>query len=267
MSQWIIVAVVGVAAVVGLIIFACRHMSTIGNIIWFILGGWWNFLLYGFLGVLCCITIIGIPVGKALFQYAKLMVLPFGKEIVRETDIKGKENVSAIRRVGGVIANIIWLPVGLVMFVGNILLAVVTAITIVGIPAAIVLARSAKFLIWPVGARVITKQEAEALQMRKTMTAAMGNGMFVNQAMMPGQGMPQSVPQPMPIVSPQPVPVVSPQPVQGAQAAPYTYTAAATAQSAPQPTASVPVKRFCSQCGTECTGGARFCPKCGTKVG
>ncbi len=55
------------------------RMRTLGNILWFILGGWWNFLLYASLGVLFCITIIGIPVGKALFQYAKLMALPFGK--------------------------------------------------------------------------------------------------------------------------------------------------------------------------------------------
>ena len=95
-------------------------MALLGNIIWFILGGWWNFLLYGFLGCVCCITIIGIPIGKALFQYAKLMLFPFGKVIVRETDIKGKENVAAIRRIGGMIANILWLPVGIISFVLNI---------------------------------------------------------------------------------------------------------------------------------------------------
>ena len=71
-------------------------MVTLGNIIWFVVFGWWNWLFYTFSGIICCITIIGIPIGKAMFQYAKLMVLPFGKVIIKETELKGKENVSAI---------------------------------------------------------------------------------------------------------------------------------------------------------------------------
>ncbi|MCR2046480.1 zinc-ribbon domain-containing protein [Acetatifactor muris] len=158
-------------------------MSALGNIIWFIFGGWWNFLLYGFLGLLFSITIIGIPIGKALFQYAKLMVFPFGKVIIKETELKGKENVAGIRRVGGVIANLLWLPVGIALFIGNILLAVGTALTIIGIPVAIVLVRSATFLIWPVGAKVITKEQAEILRMEKSMMKVAGTAMAVNQMM------------------------------------------------------------------------------------
>lgn len=154
-------------------------MALLGNILWFILGGWWNFLLYGFLGCVCCVTIIGIPIGKALFQYAKLMALPFGKVIVKETDIKGKENVAAVRRVGGTIANILWLPVGVISFILNIGLIVASAITIIGIPIAVVIAKSCTFLLWPVGARVITKQEAETLRMEKSMMKVMGTAMAV----------------------------------------------------------------------------------------
>ncbi|MCM1494160.1 MAG: hypothetical protein NC180_13205, partial [Muribaculaceae bacterium] len=95
-------------------------MALLGNILWFIFFGWWNFLLYGLLGIIFSITIIGIPIGKALFQYAKLMALPFGKVIIKETELKGKENVSVIRRVGGMIANILWLPIGIITFILNI---------------------------------------------------------------------------------------------------------------------------------------------------
>lgn len=63
-------------------------MALLGNIIWFIIGGWWNYLVYALLGVLFCITIIGIPIGKSMFQYAKLMALPFGKVIMKETDMQ-----------------------------------------------------------------------------------------------------------------------------------------------------------------------------------
>ena len=169
-------------------------MALLGNIIWFIFFGWWNFLLYGFLGLVCYITIIGIPIGKALFQYAKLMTLPFGKVIIKETELKGKENVSAIRRVGGTIANILWLPIGIVTFIMNIGVMIACAITIIGIPVAIVIAKSCKFLLWPVGAKVITKDEAEAVRMEKSMMKVMGTAMAVNNMMSNQTAQPQAIP-------------------------------------------------------------------------
>ena len=149
-------------------------MATLGNILWFLFFGWWSALLYLLEGCLCCITIIGIPIGKALFQYAKLMAFPFGKTIVRETTIKGKENVSVVRRVFGTIANIIWLPFGLVNFLAMIGQIVVCAITIILIPVAVVLARSCKFLFWPIGAKVITQAEYQAILTAQVMEKRYG---------------------------------------------------------------------------------------------
>lgn len=42
--------------------------------------------------------------------------------------------------------------------------------------------------------------------------------------------------------------------------------AAAVAAAAPEPEPAVPVKRFCSNCGTEAAGDTRFCSECGTKL-
>ena len=150
-------------------------MTLLGNMLWFILAGWWSSLYYTACGVLCCITIIGIPIGKAMFQYAKLMAAPFGKVIVKETDLKGTENVSGIRRFGGTIANILWLPVGIITFLGNIGLMIACTISIVGIPAATILAKSCKFLLWPVGAKVVTKGEYEKILLRRTVTSAIND--------------------------------------------------------------------------------------------
>lgn len=155
-------------------------MALLGNILWFVVVGWWNFILYSLLGVLFSITIIGIPIGKALFQYAKLMTLPFGKVIVNETFIKGEENVSTVRKVGGMIANIIWLPIGVITFIFNIALMIGCAITIIGIPAAVVIAKSSKFLLWPVGAKVITKEEADTIRLEKSLVKVAGTAMAVN---------------------------------------------------------------------------------------
>ena len=162
-------------------------MSLLGNIIWFVLGGWWNFLLFALLGGIFCITIIGIPIGKALFQYAKLMALPFGKVIMKETDIKGKENVSVVRRLGGTIANIIWFPIGAIGFLLSIAEIIACAITIIGIPVAIVIARSCTFLLWPVGAKVVTQEQAETIRIERNMMKVVGASVAVSTNMMAQQ--------------------------------------------------------------------------------
>jgi uncharacterized membrane protein YccF (DUF307 family) len=56
--------------------------SLIGNVIWFILAGWWLALGHLVTGVVMCITIIGIPLGLANFKLIPVSVTPFGREIV-----------------------------------------------------------------------------------------------------------------------------------------------------------------------------------------
>lgn len=56
--------------------------STIGNVLWFILVGWWLALGQFLAGVALCITIIGIPFGIANFKLARLSLNPLGKQVV-----------------------------------------------------------------------------------------------------------------------------------------------------------------------------------------
>jgi uncharacterized membrane protein YccF (DUF307 family) len=60
--------------------------SAIGNIIWFILVGLWMAIAHLFLGLVLCLTIIGIPLGLGNFKLAAVAVAPLGKEIVPTTD-------------------------------------------------------------------------------------------------------------------------------------------------------------------------------------
>ena len=55
-------------------------MSILGNILWFICGGLLSGLSWVLVGLICCITIIGIPFGKQFFKIAKLSLMPFGAE-------------------------------------------------------------------------------------------------------------------------------------------------------------------------------------------
>ena len=57
-------------------------MSILGNILWFICGGLLSGLSWVLSGLICCITIIGIPFGKQFFKIAKLSLMPFGAEVI-----------------------------------------------------------------------------------------------------------------------------------------------------------------------------------------
>ena len=57
-------------------------MSILGNILWFICAGMLSGLSWVLAGLICCITIIGIPFGKQFFKIAKLSLMPFGAEVI-----------------------------------------------------------------------------------------------------------------------------------------------------------------------------------------
>ncbi len=52
--------------------------KTFLNVLWLIFAGWEHFLAYIFVGLLFCITIIGIPFGKQYFKLAEFVALPLG---------------------------------------------------------------------------------------------------------------------------------------------------------------------------------------------
>ena len=57
-------------------------LNILMNLIWILCGGVWIALTHVGLGVLLCITIIGIPFGRQHFKLAALALTPFGKRIV-----------------------------------------------------------------------------------------------------------------------------------------------------------------------------------------
>lgn len=60
--------------------------STIGNVLWFLLFGLWIAIAHVVLGMLLCVTIIGIPLGFGNFKLAAVAIAPLGKDIVLTTD-------------------------------------------------------------------------------------------------------------------------------------------------------------------------------------
>ena len=104
-------------------------MSLIGNIVFFIFGGFIIFLGYVLGGILLCLTIIGIPFGLMCFRLAGSVIAPFGRE-VRETEPPGG--------ILTLIMNIIWIILpGLELAIMHLVLALLFAVTIIGFPIAV----------------------------------------------------------------------------------------------------------------------------------
>lgn len=56
--------------------------STLANVLWLIVAGWWLALVHIVTGVAQCITLIGIPFGIANFKLVPAALWPLGREIV-----------------------------------------------------------------------------------------------------------------------------------------------------------------------------------------
>ncbi len=117
-------------------------MRFIGNVIWFIFGGLILGLMWALLGLVLCITVVGIPLGVQCFKAAKLSFAPFGKKV----DIQFSEHP---------IANIIWAIIcGWEMAVVYLFYGIVCCITIVGIPLGLQLFKFMKLALFPFGADI-----------------------------------------------------------------------------------------------------------------
>ena len=64
-----------------------RSLSVIGNVLWFVLAGWWLALGHLFTGIALCLTIIGIPLGIADIKMAGAALVPFGRQVVRASEL------------------------------------------------------------------------------------------------------------------------------------------------------------------------------------
>ena len=117
-------------------------MRTLAIILWFILGGLWLGLGWALTGLLLCITIIGIPLGKQCFKAAKLTFAPFGKDVTCHFNKHP-------------IANLLWVILcGWEMALGYLFSGITCCITIIGIPFGLQAFKLMKLAFLPFGATV-----------------------------------------------------------------------------------------------------------------
>ena len=101
-------------------------MKFIGNILWMVLGGFIISLYYALVGLIFCITIIGIPFGMQLFKMAGLALWPFGHDVTPGSNDGGCLSL---------IMNVIWIVLGgIEIALMHVSLGIGFCVTIIGIP-------------------------------------------------------------------------------------------------------------------------------------
>lgn len=121
-------------------------MKFIGNILWLILGGILVALYYWIVGLVFCITIVGIPFGLQLIKIGTLALWPFGHEIQ-----PGPGDTGCL----SIIMNVIWIVVGgIEITMLHLTFGALCCLTIVGIPFGIQHFKMALLALMPFGKKI-----------------------------------------------------------------------------------------------------------------
>jgi uncharacterized membrane protein YccF (DUF307 family) len=129
-------------------------ISILLNLLWIVCGGIWMAIGWVIAGVIMAITIIGLPWARAAFNIAAYTLLPFGYKAVSRADYFGREDIGTGPL--GMLGNLIWLVLaGWWLALGHVVLALLLAVTIIGIPFAWAHLKLAALALWPIGKTIV----------------------------------------------------------------------------------------------------------------
>jgi len=149
-------------------------MRAIGNLLWFILGGFFMGLGSWLAGLLMLISIVGIPWVRSCFVFGTFCFFPFGNEAIDRKGLTGKDDLGT--GALGFLGNVVWFVfAGWWLALGHVLSALANFITIIGIPFGIQHLKLAACALAPVGKTIVSKEEAAEARRRN---ARVGLGRF-----------------------------------------------------------------------------------------
>jgi len=141
-------------------------MRTLGNILWHIpFLGFLSALVTFLIGGLLVITVIGAPIGLGLIQLSRFLLSPFSSAMISKKDLKKDQN--KLWQTFGFIVRIIYFPFGLILAIVTIFQIAGLFISLVGIPVALVLAKSLGTYFNPVDKVCVPKAVEDELEQRK----------------------------------------------------------------------------------------------------
>lgn len=122
-------------------------MKFLGNLLWIILGGLVIALYYWIVGLLFCITIVGIPFGVQLFKIGGFALWPFGREVQSDTNDGG---------CLAIIMNALWIVLGgIEIALLHVSIGLIMCVTIIGIPFGLQHLKMALLAVVPFGKKIV----------------------------------------------------------------------------------------------------------------
>ena len=141
-------------------------MRILGNILWHIpflgfLSAFCSFLI----GSILVLAVVTAPIGLGLIQFAKFQLAPFSYSMVSNNHLSAKQN--QLWKSYSFVIKIIYLPFGLLFTLFGVLQVVGLCLSIIGIPMAIVIAKSLGTYLQPVGKVCVPIVVAQEIANRK----------------------------------------------------------------------------------------------------
>jgi uncharacterized membrane protein YccF (DUF307 family) len=132
------------------------------NLLWLIFGcGIVIGLTWLVISLICFVTIVGIPWGRACFNIALFSLWPFGQDAVSRDVLYGETDIGT--SPFGTLGNIVWfILAGIWLAIIHVLAAIACAITIIGIPFAIQHIKLAGISLAPIGKSVVSYEVVAA---------------------------------------------------------------------------------------------------------
>lgn len=141
-------------------------MKTLGNILWhFPFFGFVTAIIVYAIGLLFTATVIGAPIGLGLMELGKFQFAPFGNAMVSKSDLKAEQNKAW--KTYSTIVMIIYLPFGVALAFFAVLQVAALFLSIIGIPVALVVAKSLGTYLNPVNKKCVHSAVRDELDRRK----------------------------------------------------------------------------------------------------
>lgn len=141
-------------------------MKTLGNILWhFPFFGFVNAIVVYLLGLILTATVIAAPIGLGLMEFGKFLFAPFGHAMVSKSDLNIEQNKGW--NAYSTIVMVIYFPFGIILAALAVVQVFFLFITIVGIPVALVVAKSLGTYLNPVNKKCVHSAVVDELERRE----------------------------------------------------------------------------------------------------
>jgi len=151
-------------------------MKTLGNILWHIpFLGFVNAIVVYVLGLILTATVIAAPIGLGLMEFGKFLFWPFGNAMISKKELNAEQNPAW--KTYSTIVMVLYFPFGLILAIFAVFQVVGLFISLIGIPAALVVAKSLGTYLNPVNKKCMSSAVADEIERKKAQEAVSKAGL------------------------------------------------------------------------------------------